>query len=222
VKASSRCKQLQRYKGNWATLEIMKTLLKNRRTYKHRIGSIDEHIVKNEEVEVEEVEVDHNGDDDEGSDDMYMEDEKNYLGSDENGNGEDKGENGGSDGGDDEDGSGAIINGSEDGGDDDDGNGTKINGSEDGRDDEDGNGTKINGSEDGGEDKERKAINSSRGLPGGKANGGSTKRKLKVTQDDEPSARVKRTKKDGSGGHQGGTQLTKKVMPKRQSGKKKF
>jgi hypothetical protein len=39
TKASSRNNQLQRYQGNWGTIEIMKTLLKNRRSYRHRIGS---------------------------------------------------------------------------------------------------------------------------------------------------------------------------------------
>ena len=42
MKVSSRNKQLQRYKGNWATLEIMKTLLKNQHTYRHHIGSLDQ------------------------------------------------------------------------------------------------------------------------------------------------------------------------------------
>ena len=42
MKVSSRNKQLQRCKGNWATLEIMKTLLKNRRTYRHCIRSLDQ------------------------------------------------------------------------------------------------------------------------------------------------------------------------------------
>ena len=42
MKASSRLKQLQCYKGNWATIKIMKTLLKNRCTYRNCIGSLDE------------------------------------------------------------------------------------------------------------------------------------------------------------------------------------
>ena len=42
MKASSRLKQLQCYKGNWATIKIMKTLLKNQCTYRNRIGSLDE------------------------------------------------------------------------------------------------------------------------------------------------------------------------------------
>ena len=39
AKVSSRCKHLQCYQGNWTTLEIMKTFLKNRHAYKHRIES---------------------------------------------------------------------------------------------------------------------------------------------------------------------------------------
>ena len=42
MKASSRLKQLQCYKGNWVTIEIMKTLLKNWHTYRNHIGSLDE------------------------------------------------------------------------------------------------------------------------------------------------------------------------------------
>jgi hypothetical protein len=50
-KANTRSKQLQRYQGNWATIEILKTLLKNRRSYRSRIGSLDEQdnqIIKKE------------------------------------------------------------------------------------------------------------------------------------------------------------------------------
>ena len=39
MKARSRHAQLQRYTRNWATHEIMKTLLKNKRSYKKRIAS---------------------------------------------------------------------------------------------------------------------------------------------------------------------------------------
>jgi len=42
LKAKSRNKQLECYSGNWATLEIMKTLLKNQRTYKKRNGFPDQ------------------------------------------------------------------------------------------------------------------------------------------------------------------------------------
>lgn len=85
----------------------MKTLIKNRRTYRHRIGPIDdEQVVKNEEIDVDVR-------DNEGSvrnsdmESMYAEDEK-KLGSDEDDNGEDgedqaqngKDMYGGSDGGD--------------------------------------------------------------------------------------------------------------------------
>ncbi|KAF8812168.1 hypothetical protein BYT27DRAFT_7335841 [Phlegmacium glaucopus] len=41
--AISRNKHLRRYKGNWATLEIMKSMLKNRRCYKQRITSSDQY-----------------------------------------------------------------------------------------------------------------------------------------------------------------------------------
>jgi hypothetical protein len=205
VKSKSRCKQLQRYKGNWATIEIMRTLIKNRRTYKHRIGSMDDeqNTVKNE--------VDYDGNDG-GSDrntdmdSMYVEDKKD-LDSDEDNNGEDGGDKGDN---------GMEIRK----GDYEDGNGAEIDDGDDGGDGGDGN-----NSGDGGEDKERshgKAINGSRGWPGGKDSGESTKRKLKVTQDDEQGARAKRSKKDGSGGDQGATQSTKKAMPKRKAGKKRL
>ncbi|KAF8804333.1 hypothetical protein BYT27DRAFT_7340269 [Phlegmacium glaucopus] len=41
--AISRNKHLRRYKGNWATLEIMKLMLKNQRCYKQRITSSDQY-----------------------------------------------------------------------------------------------------------------------------------------------------------------------------------
>jgi hypothetical protein len=209
VKATSRCKHLKRYKSNWATLEIMKTLIKNRRTYRHRIGPIDdEQVVKNEEIDVDVR-------DNEGSvrnsdmESMYAEDEK-KLGSDEDDNGED---------GEDQAQNGKDMYGGSDGGNDEDENDTKnINGSEEGADEEDVDGANIGGDE---EDGNNAKINDSHGLPRGKDNRGSMKRKLKVTRDDEPSARKKRTKQDSSGGHQGATQLTKKAMPKRKSSKKK-
>jgi hypothetical protein len=220
VKASSRSKQLQRYKSNWATIEIMKTLIKNRRTYKNRIGSLDdEQAVKNEEVDDLDG-INHDSD----LDSMYAE-EKKVLGGDEDDNGEDgdEGRNdldmyGGSNGGNDEDGNGANTNNEEGWGDGEDGNGANINNEEGGH-DEDGNSAKIDGNEVGNDGINAK-IKGGRSLPGGKDNGGSTKRKLEVTQDDEGSAGTKKTKKVGSGGHQGATQSTKKGMPKRNSGKK--
>jgi hypothetical protein len=42
MKARSKHPQLQRYTRNWATLEIMKTLIKNKWSYKKRIGSEDD------------------------------------------------------------------------------------------------------------------------------------------------------------------------------------
>jgi hypothetical protein len=219
VKSKTRCKQLQRYKGNWATLEIMRTLIKNQRTYKHRIGSMDneQNMVKNEEV-------DYDGNDDRNSDmeSMYVEDKKG-LDSDEDDNGED--DNGEDDNGEDdngEDGRDKGDNGMEiHRGNDEDGNGTEINSGDDGG---DGNGTKISSSGDGGEDKERthgKAINGSRGLPGGKDSGESTKRKLKVTQDDEQGAKAKRTKRDGSGGGSGGHPIDEESNAEEESWQKK-
>ena len=41
VQASARSKQLKYYKGNWATVEIMKTLLRNRHSYQKHIGHLD-------------------------------------------------------------------------------------------------------------------------------------------------------------------------------------
>ena len=42
MKARSKHTQLQRYTRNWATHEIMKTLIKNKRSYKKRIASEDD------------------------------------------------------------------------------------------------------------------------------------------------------------------------------------
>jgi hypothetical protein len=51
---------LQGYKGNWAALEIMKTLIKNKRTYQRRIGSADQNLI-GEELEEDEGEDGENG-----------------------------------------------------------------------------------------------------------------------------------------------------------------
>ena len=85
MKVSSRNKQLQCYKGNWATLEIMKTLLKNWRTYRHRIGSLDQN---DEDNTMNSKDSDGDGDDGtklEDWDDMYQNkiDEENRSGGDE-------------------------------------------------------------------------------------------------------------------------------------------
>src|SRR6266542_945595 len=42
MKAKTKNEQLQRYKGNWATFEIIKTIIKNRRLYQKRIRSADQ------------------------------------------------------------------------------------------------------------------------------------------------------------------------------------
>ena len=131
VKASSRCKQLKRYKGSWATLEIIKMLLKNRCTYRSRIGSLAE-----EQESVCEKEGDYDGnnsgnentnDDDENSnnewDDMYMAYKENHSSGDEDDNN--------SDGGVDKDGNGSDNNGDK---------GEVGNGLGNNSDEEDGNG----------------------------------------------------------------------------------
>lgn len=220
MKASSRCKQLQCYKSNWATIEIMKTLIKNRRTYTHRIGSLaDEQAVKNEGVDDVEG-INHDSD----LDSMYAAEK--ILGGDEDDNGDDGDDGlndmdlyGGSNGGDDEDGNGTNINEEGWGGDEDE-NGANINNEEGGHDEVE-KGAEIDGNEEGDDNGINTRIKGGRSLPGGKDNGRGTKRKLEVTQDDKGSARTKKTKKDGSGGHQGATQSTKKVMPKKKSGKKR-
>lgn len=115
AEASSRNKQLQRYKGNWATIEIMKTLLKNRRAYQSRIGSADQHIDHNSNKDIVEEELEDGGKEEEeagrgkndGNDDS---DDWNdmYVGYGNGGEGDDEndGENG--DGGEDEGGSCGI------------------------------------------------------------------------------------------------------------------
>ena len=107
----------------------MKTLLKNRRSYKHRIGSLDDvqHTMKKEESHAEkgidrDGNNDDNGDNDENDDDswdnMYMEHKEKHVDTEEeeeeegNKDGDDEGGNGG-DGSGDEDGIGG--DGDEDG-----------------------------------------------------------------------------------------------------------
>ena len=129
MKANSRSKQLQRYKGNWATLEIIKTLIKNRRSYKKRLGSIDE----DDEGDFDTLKDEGgdgkgggDGDDDGNIDDMYADDngDRNGIGG-EDGDGDGGKDNNGS-GDDDDDGGreitcGADKNGLELGDDDDEG-----------------------------------------------------------------------------------------------------
>ena len=212
AKASSRSKQLQRYKGNWATIEIMKTLLKNRRTYRNRVGSLDEEqgMVKKEEGD----------DDDRNNGDDYGDDYGNN-GDDDGNNDDDDGNNGGDDG----------NNGDDDGnGDDDDWENmyTAYKEQQHGRDEddvaEDNGGDGNEGLEEGEDGNGRRIINGSRGGFGGKAiegmGRGGTKRK--ATQGDEPATatRAKRAKRDGSGSHQVATQPTKKAPLKRNSSKR--
>ena len=40
MKAMTQNEQLKYYKGNWAVLKIMKTLLKNKRYYRKKNGSL--------------------------------------------------------------------------------------------------------------------------------------------------------------------------------------
>ena len=84
----SRSKQLQLYKGNWATIEIMKTLIKNQCCYRSRIGTFDgEQEIKKEESQDEESDQEGSNVDDGNNgysdgnnsddwDDMYMPDVK--------------------------------------------------------------------------------------------------------------------------------------------------
>ena len=87
MKARSKHPQLQRYTRNWATHEIMKTLIKNKRSYKKRITSEDDDRDSLME-DGEELEGDGNegrdDDDDEGNDEgRDDDDEGNEEGNDE-------------------------------------------------------------------------------------------------------------------------------------------
>ena len=211
MKASSRQKQLKLYKGNWATLEIMKTLLKNRRTYRNRIGTDEYDTVKKEGSEDEKG--DHDENDTDNWDDMYKADKERRSSIDESDNGEDggeaKGNNGDDDGIDEEDNGedGDEDKGADNG--DEDAN-LDISGSRDG-----------DGDEGGSEDEDRnngKESNGSRGVSGRKVDEGRDGMKRK-NRDDEPVTRVKKAKRDASGSHQVATQPKKKI-PLRKKGKK--
>ena len=211
AKAVSRSKQLQLYKGNWATIEIMKTLIKNRRCYRSRIGTFDkEQEIKKEESQDEESDQEgsnvddgnngysdgNNGDD---WDDMYMPEKK----GDEDNNGRDGGEDNGAGGsdGDDED-EDVNVNGSEDDG----SNGT--NGGEV----EDENGGDINGGED--EDGNMgKEINGGHGKVGEKGNEGRVGMKRKFTPvavTASTATRVKKKMDDSKGAQSKKIQLKRK------------
>jgi hypothetical protein len=74
TQAKSRNKQLQRYQGNWAALEILKTLIKNKRTYQKRIGPADqsdEDVVEELEGNDDELEKVNSGGEEENDDNMY-------------------------------------------------------------------------------------------------------------------------------------------------------
>lgn len=218
AKASSRQKQLKLYKGNWATLEIMKTLLKNRRTYRNRIGTINDYDkIKKEgsddekgdqerSEESEDEKGDQEGNDTDSWEEMYQA-HKRRSGVDESDNkdgGEAKGDDGDDDGIDEED------NGKN--GDDDKG---ADNGDEDANRDIGDSGDE-GGSEDGDRDN-GKESNGSRGVSGRKVDEGRNGMKRKC-RDDEPVTRAKRTKQEVSGGHQVATQPRK--IPLRKKGRK--
>lgn len=94
------------YKGNWATIEIMKTLLKNRRSYKTRIGLPD--MQDNKDIGGESPEEEKGEDQD--WDDMYMKDNEER---DEDGGEDGDGNSGEGDGGEDGDGNSGEGNGDE-------------------------------------------------------------------------------------------------------------
>jgi hypothetical protein len=240
VQARSRSKQLQSYSGNWATIEIMKTLLKNRRSYRKRLGSLDDEQEMMKKEDSEKSDYDGNNNDHDGNN---SDNDGNNSDNDGN-NGDNDGNNGDNDGmvsdwedmymtlrkeiGNDEDDNGEDE---DDNGEDEDDNGEDgcedeaaiINDSGDG----DGNGADVNGGDMDEDGNGRKEINGSHGEFGGKdyegRNGAGMKRKLKAFEDDEPAtaSKTKRTKTDGSRDHQAATQSTKKTLPKRKSGRKR-
>lgn len=201
AKASSRQKQLKLYKGNWATLEIMKTLLKNRRTYRNRIGTVDD---DNDTIKKEgsEDEKDHEGNDTDSWEDMYKADKERHPNTDESDNDEDGGEPKGDDDGIDE----------ETNGEDEDEDKGADNGDEDANLD-------ITDSRDGDGD-EGKKSNGSGCASGGKDDEGRSGVKRK-NRDDVPVTRAKKTKQDIGGGHQAATQSKKNIPAATQSKKNK-
>jgi len=182
----------------------MKTLLKNRRTYRNRIGTLDYmHDKKNEESEDGEGDNEINNSDNEGSnggegndtdswDDMYQADKEARLGEDEGEGGEDKGEKGGDNEDEDEDMNRVGISG--------------RNGDEGGSEDGDGS--------------NRKEGNSSCGVSGRKDDEGRNGKK-RMNEENERDTRSKRTKIDVNGRRQAGAQPMKIAPPSRKkSGKK--
>src|SRR6266545_3045669 len=73
IQAKSRNEQLGCYESNWATLEIMKTLLKNKRSYQKRIGrvdpNVDDIVMDDKEGDTLAGEVNEEEEDEEGSND---------------------------------------------------------------------------------------------------------------------------------------------------------
>ena len=178
----------------------MKTLLKNRRTYRNRIGAPDDDhaTMKNEGSDDEDP---HDGNNTDSWDEMYQTDK-------EGDNGEDKGDNV-EDG--DEEGGDGIKDGDEEGGaDNEDEVNLEISGSRDGGGDE-------GGSEDGDRNNGKEGYGSC-SVSGRKDDEGRNGMKRK-NRDDEPVTRAKRTKRDVSGGHQA-TQPMKKLLLRKKSGKK--
>ena len=178
----------------------MKTLLKNRRTYRNRIGAPDDDhaTMKNEGSDDEDP---HDGNNTDSWDEMYQTDK-------EGDNGEDKGDNV-EDG--DEEGGDGIKDGDEEGGaDNEDEVNLEISGSREGGGDE-------GGSEDGDRNNGKEGYGSC-SVSGRKDDEGRNGMKRK-NRDDEPVTRAKRTKRDVSGGHQA-TQPMKKLLLRKKSGKK--
>ena len=192
MKASSRLKQLQHYKRNWATIEIMKTLLKNRHTYRNRIGSLDKNnddmkdingegglkdeITPKDEDDIYQDEISDIYEDKVKMDDMDKKIDENQSGND--------------------------------------GNSEELNFGEN----EDGNGGKgLNNSENGFEE-EVGGINVKRGNGNGNCIGSAKKAgtKRKVSKDNESviATIVKRKKLNGSWGHPVATQLKRKYSKK--------
>ena len=190
--------QLRLYKGNWATIKIMKTLLKNRRTYRNQIG-VSEHDMM---MKVE-------------SDDEGGSHEKNNGDNEGNNNGDNEGSNIG-------DGIGydswddiyqAVLHVSINEDDDDGGE----NMAENAADNKDGGGGEGGGKN---RDENETESNGRCGVSGRKDSKGGNRMKRK-NQDDEPATRAKRSKGDVSGGHQAAAQPMKKAQPKKNLGKKK-
>ena len=196
----------------------MKTLLKNRRTYRNRIGTINDDDYdkikkegsdddKGDQERSEDEKGDQEGNDTDSWEEMYQAD-KRRSGVDESDN-EDGGEAKGDDGDDD------GIDEEEDNGKDGDDDKGADNGDEDANQDIGDSGDE-GGSEDGDRDK-GKESNGSRGVSGRKVDEGRNRMKRK-SRDDEPVTRAKRTKQEVSGGHQAATQPRK--IPLRKKGRK--